>query len=95
MLMLPSFRATIECLLKGFGGTILPSHFAQPYIEQELLVKKEVHDLKYNDSCLLAWNQENMGSGVQWILDWLGSEEWLNKVWLQHDQNSPKGYHVP
>ena len=95
VLMMPSFRATIECLLRGLGATILPSHFAQPYLEQELLVRKEVDGLHFNDSCLLAWNQENMGSGLKWILDWLGSEAWMNKVWLQHDNDKPEGYHIP
>ena len=95
VLMMPSFRATIECLLRGLGATILPSHFAKPYIEQGLLIKKDVPELHFNDSCLLAWNQENMGSGLKWILDWLGSETWLNKIWLQYDSEKPVGYHVP
>ena len=95
VLMMPSFRSTIECLLRGLGATILPSHFAQPYIEQGLLIKKNVPDLHFNDSCLLAWNQENMGAGLKWILDWLGSETWMNKVWLQYDNEKPAGYHVP
>ena len=95
VLMVPSFRAAIECLLKGLGATIIPSHFARPYIEEGLLVKKEVPDLYFNDGCLLAWNQENMGQGLKWILEWLGSEEWLNKIWLQYDDQKSMGYHVP
>ena len=95
VLMVPSFRAAIGCLLRGLGATILPSHFAQPYIAEGLLVRKEVPDLHFNDGCLLAWNQENMGQGLQWVLDWLGSETWLNKVWLQYDEQMPMGYHVP
>ncbi|OED41678.1 LysR family transcriptional regulator [Endozoicomonas sp. (ex Bugula neritina AB1)] len=95
VLMMPSFRATIECLLRGLGATILPSHFAKPYIEQELLIKKDVPDIYFNDSCLLAWNQENMGAGLKWILDWLGAETWMNKVWLQYDAEKPIGYHIP
>ncbi len=95
LLLVPSFRATIESLLRGQGVAILPSHFVHPYIEQELLIKKDVVDFTYNDTCLLAWNQENMGSGLKWILDWLGSEAWLNKVWLQYDKEKPAGYHVP
>lgn len=95
VLMVPSFRAAIGCLLRGLGATILPSHFAQPYIAQGLLVRKDVPDLHFNDECLLAWNQENMGQGLHWVLDWLGSKNWLNKVWLQYDQQMPAGYHVP
>lgn len=95
VLLVPSFRAAIECLLRGLGATILPNHFARPYIEAGLLVRKEVPDLHYNDGCLLAWNQENMGQGLKWVLDWLGSETWLNKVWLQYDEQMPMGYHVP
>ncbi len=95
VLMVPSFRAAIGCLLRGLGATILPSHFAQPYVAAGLLVRKEVPDLHFNDGCLLAWNQENMGQGLQWVLDWLGSEAWLNKVWLQYDEQMPMGYHVP
>ena len=95
VLLVPSFRAAIECLLRGLGATILPNHFARPYIEAGLLVHKEVPDLHYNDGCLLAWNQENMGQGLKWVLDWLGSETCLNKVWLQYDEQMPMGYHVP
>ena len=94
LLLMPSFRMAIECLLKGLGVTFLPSHFAQPYIEQELLVRKDV-DIPMNDSCYLAWNKETMGNGVRWVLDWLGEENWLNKVWLQHDTSKPVGYHIP
>lgn len=95
VLMVPSFRAAIGCLLRGLGATILPSHFARPYIAEGVLVRKEVPDLHFNDGCLLAWNQENMGQGLHWVLDWLGSESWLNKVWLQYDHQMPMGYHVP
>ncbi|PJE79424.1 putative HTH-type transcriptional regulator YahB [invertebrate metagenome] len=95
VLIVPSFRAAIECLLQGFGATILPSHFVQPYIQQGLLIKKEVPDLKSNDECLLAWNRENMGNSLKWILNWLGQQEWLNKIWLQHDPKKPVSYHVP
>ncbi|WP_067583861.1 LysR substrate-binding domain-containing protein [Endozoicomonas ascidiicola] len=95
VLLVPSFRAAIECLLRGLGATILPSHFAKPYIQEGMLVKKDVPDLQFNDGCLLAWNQENMGQGLKWILEWLGSEEWLNKIWLQYDDQKPMGYHVP
>ena len=95
MLVMPNFRSTIECLLQGLGATIVPSHFARPYIDQGLLIRKEVPDLHFDDGCLLAWNQENMGSGLKWVLDWLGSESWLNRVWLQYDDSKPVGYHVP
>lgn len=95
MLLVPSFRMAIECLLKGLGVTIMPSHFAQPYIEQERLVRKEVDNIPMNDSCWIAWNRENLGNGVKWVLDWLGEENWLNKVWLQYDASKPVGYHIP
>ncbi|MGI9276125.1 MAG: LysR substrate-binding domain-containing protein [Endozoicomonas sp.] len=95
LLMVPSFRVAIECLLKGLGVTILPGHFARPYIEQELLVRREVVDIPMSDSCCLAWNSENMGKGLKWVLDWLGRDDWLNKVWLQYDASKPMGYHVP
>jgi DNA-binding transcriptional LysR family regulator len=73
----------------------MPSHFVQPYIEQELLVRKDVLDIPMNDSCYLAWNKKVMGNGVKWVLDWLGEESWLNKVWLQNDTSKPLGYHIP
>ncbi len=95
VLVVPSFKAAIECMLKGLGATILPSHFAQPYLDQGLLIRKEVPELYFNDECLLAWNRENMGSGLKWILEWLGTENWLNKTWLQYDEQQPIGYHVP
>lgn len=95
VLIVPSFRAAIECLLQGLGVTILPRHFVQPYIEAGTLVKKQVDELQYNDGCLLAWNQENIGNGLKWVLDWLGSEAQLNRVWLQHDSQRPTGYHIP
>lgn len=95
MLVVPNFRVAIECLTRGLGATILPSHFAEPYIKKGLLVRKEVIDLNYNDSCLLAWNTKNMGQGLKWILSWLGCGEQLNQKWLQADSHASLGFHVP
>ncbi|MET4692453.1 LysR substrate-binding domain-containing protein [Endozoicomonas lisbonensis] len=95
VLTVPSFRMAIECLIKGLGSTILPSHFAKPYIDAGQLVRCDVVDIPMSDSCYLAWNKENMGNGLRWVLEWLGEDDWLNKVWLQHDNNKPAGYHVP
>ncbi|AMO54467.1 LysR substrate-binding domain-containing protein [Endozoicomonas montiporae] len=95
VLTVPSFRMAIECLIKGLGSTILPSHFAKPHIDAGQLVSCDVVDIPMNDSCYMAWNKENMGNGLRWVLEWLGEEEWLNKIWLQHDNNKPTGYHVP
>ena len=94
-LTVPNFHMAIECLIKGIGSTILPSHFAKPYIDSGQLISCDVVDIPMNDSCVLAWNKENMGNGLRWVLEWLGEEEWLNKIWLQHDDNKPAGYHVP
>ena len=94
-LTVPSFHMAIECLIKGLGSTILPSHFAKPYIDAGQLVSCDVVDIPMNDSCVLAWNKENMGNGLKWALEWLGEGEWLNKIWLQYDANKPAGYHVP
>ncbi|UYM18196.1 LysR substrate-binding domain-containing protein [Endozoicomonas euniceicola] len=95
VLTVPSFRMAIECLVKGLGSTILPSHFAKPYIDAGQLIRCEVVDIPMSDGCFLAWNRENMGNGLRWVLEWLGEEDWLNKIWLQHDNNKPVGYHVP
>lgn len=94
-LLVPSFKAAIGCMLRGMGGTIIPSHFAKPYIEQGLLVSKQVEGLETTDACLLAWNQENMGKGLQWVLEWLGDEAWLNNRWLQPDDQASLGFHIP
>ena len=94
-LTVPSFHMAIECLMKGLGSTILPEHFARPYIESGKLVRCEVVDIPMSDSCFLAWNRESMGKGLKWVLEWLGEEAWLNQVWLQHDLKKPAGYHVP
>lgn len=94
-LTVPSFNMAIECLIKGLGSTILPSHFARPYIDAGQLVSCDVVDIPMNDSCVLAWNKENMGNGLKWVLEWLGEEEWLNTVWLQYDADKPAGYHIP
>ncbi|OED44907.1 LysR family transcriptional regulator [Chromatiales bacterium (ex Bugula neritina AB1)] len=95
LLTVPSFHMAIECLIKELGSTILPSHFAKPYIDAGKLVRCNVLDIPMNDSCYLAWNKESMGNGLKWVLEWLGEEEWLNKTWLQYDSNKPVGYHVP
>lgn len=95
VLTVPSFRMAIECLIKGLGSTILPSHFAKPYIDAGQLVRCDVMDIPMSDSCYLAWNKENMGNGLKLVLEWLGEEDWLNKIWLNHDTTKPAGYHVP
>ena len=88
-LVVPCFNTAIECLRKGLGVAVLPRHFVQKYIESGTLIKKNVLTLPSADEAFLAWNKNNMGNGMNWVINWLGSKERLNQNWLQQDDSAP------
>ncbi len=81
-LKVPNFSNAIECAVRGIGVTALPYHFACYYLEQGLLVSREVDDTAWNTQCYLAWNEEKRGSALSWCLDWLGDEQQLSTAFL-------------
>ena len=83
-LVMPSFRQALNCAEQGIGVCMVPGHFAEHYLRSGRLVSRPVPELNYNRKCLLAWNRENMGAGLRWCLDWLGTEEQLTKRWLSY-----------
>jgi DNA-binding transcriptional LysR family regulator len=69
----PDMQSKLEAQLRGMGGGFLPESLARPYIDQGLLVAKQVHTPRSN-TCHLAWrdtSQTPAGQALRWWLDQL------------------------
>ena len=84
VLVMPNFRQALYSVARGIGVTMVPIHFADHFLKEGELVSRPIPELKYNRECLMAWNKENMGAGLKWCLDWLGTQKKLTKHWLSH-----------
>ncbi len=83
-LVVSGFRQALHCAASGVGVCMVPQHFAEHFLANGLVVSRPVPELTYNPECLLAWNQERMGSCLRWCLDWLGNKEQLAQQWLSY-----------
>lgn len=82
-IMVPNWHSALQCLKAGLGISVVPTHRAMPFIESGELVEKELLHKPAVSPCCLAWNKERMSPAVQWILDYLGDSEKLNRDWMR------------
>lgn len=91
----PNFRNAIECAVRGLGVTTLPCYFARHYVEQGLLVERDIENVHWNTQCHLAWNEEKREAALNWCLDWLGNEQKLNQRFLSLAEELDNYRHIP
>ncbi len=82
-MIVPDFRQALACAKQGIGVTMAPAHFTNHFMKDGRLVTRPI-PLTYNRECLIAWNREHIGAGLQWCLDWLGNEKTLTDLWLTY-----------
>ncbi len=70
----PDMPGKLEAQLRGLGGGFLPESLARPYIEQGLLIAKEVSTQRSN-TCHLAWRDSPKAPAGQALRWWLSQLE--------------------
>jgi DNA-binding transcriptional LysR family regulator len=62
---------------------MVPSHFARPWLKRgewrALMLENPFPDA----ACCLTWRQNDASPALQWLLDYLGDSETLNREWLR------------
>ncbi|QLE85619.1 LysR family transcriptional regulator [Shewanella sp. Scap07] len=81
-LVVPDWIRAINCFREGLGIGYMPMHFAAPFIQNGTLIQKQLVRPKAPSPCCLAWNSANQSPAMQWVLEYLGDTEKLQRDWF-------------
>lgn len=81
--IVPDWPSAADCLSAGLCVGMVPSHFARPWLKRGewrvLMLENPFPDA----ACCLTWRQNDASPALQWLLDYLGDSETLNREWLR------------
>ncbi|MCK1967810.1 LysR family transcriptional regulator [Franconibacter sp. IITDAS19] len=81
--IVPDWPSAADCLSAGLCVGMVPSHFARPWLKRgewrALMLENPFPDA----ACCLTWRQNDASPALQWLLDYLGDSETLNREWLR------------
>jgi len=85
-LVAPDWASAEVCLSAGLCIGMVPSHFARPWLDcgewKALTLENPFPDA----ACCLTWRQNDASPALQWLLDYLGDSETLNREWLREPE---------
>lgn len=81
-LVVPDWISAIDCLCAGLCVGMLPSHLAQPLIDDGHLQSLSLAQPFPQSACCLTWEHQNPSPALAWLLAYLGDSESLNQEWL-------------
>ncbi|MDN3679335.1 DNA-binding transcriptional activator PunR [Vibrio tapetis subsp. quintayensis] len=84
-LLLPNWYSAIECLKNDVGIGFMPLHIAKPYLLSGELVERELIENKPLSNCCMVWRGDENNRLVNWMVNYLGDSEKLNRDWLRAD----------
>lgn len=81
--IVPDWPSAADCLSAGLCVGMVPSHFARPWLKRgewrALMLENPFPDA----ACCLTWRQNDASPALQWLLEYLGDSETLNREWLR------------
>lgn len=81
-LVVPDWYAATDCFCAGLGVGVMPEHMALPLLESGRLVERTVESHTPDSRCCVAWRRQDSSPAIQWLLDYLGDTDTLNREWL-------------
>jgi len=81
--MVPDWASSEACLSAGLCVGMVPAHFARPWLDSGDWVALELENPFPDAACCLTWQQNETSPALNWLLDYLGDSETLNKEWLR------------
>lgn len=84
-LLLPNWYSAIEMLISGAGVGYLPGHIAKKYLTTGELVHRAIPNPQEPSQCCLVWKKDNGNKLIDWMVDYLGDTEQLNRQWLANN----------
>lgn len=82
-IVVPDWPAGFDCLSGGLCAGMVPAHMAQPFIDRGEWVALTLENPYPDAACCLTWQQNDPSPALQWLLDYLGDSETLNREWLR------------
>ncbi len=84
--MVPDWASSEACLSAGLCVGMVPAHFARPRLDSGDWVALELENPFPDAACCLTWQQNEASPALNWLLDYLGDSETLNKEWLREPE---------
>lgn len=84
--MVPDWASSEACLSAGLCVGMVPAHFARPWLDSGDWVALELENPFPDAACCLTWQQNEASPALNWLLDYLGDSETLNKEWLREPE---------
>jgi len=81
--IVPDWPSAADCLSAGLCVGMVPAHFARPWLKRGEWVALELDNPFPDAACCLTWRQNDASPALQWLLDYLGDSETLNREWLR------------
>ncbi len=81
-IIVPDWIRAINCVSSGLGVGFFPRHLVDMFISAGRLVEKTLEKPLISEPCCIAWNDSNRSIELEWLLDYVGSTENMNKEWL-------------
>ncbi|MGL4455490.1 MAG: DNA-binding transcriptional activator PunR, partial [Plesiomonas sp.] len=81
-LVVPDWYAATDCLCAGLCVGMMPAHIAKPLLLAGRLIEMQVETPTLDSRCCVAWRSQDHSPAMQWLLDYLGDTETLNREWL-------------
>lgn len=67
---------------------MVPSHFARPWIDRGEWTALALENPFPDAACCLTWQQNDASPALNWMLDYLGDSDTLNREWLRVPERS-------
>jgi DNA-binding transcriptional LysR family regulator len=71
-----NMESKINAQLQGLGVGFLPTHLAQPYLEQGTLIQKTCSVPRVNHELYIAWHKGQQGRAFDWFIERLCQCDW-------------------
>ena len=85
-LVAPDWASAEVCLSAGLCIGMVPSHFARPWLDRGEWKALTLENPFPDAACCLTWRQNDASPALQWLLDYLGDSETLNREWLREPE---------
>jgi len=82
----PDWESSATCLSAGLCVGMVPVHFARPQIASGKWVELALENPFPDAACCLTWQQNDMSPALEWLLDYLGDSETMNREWLREPE---------
>lgn len=104
--VVPDWESSATCLSAGLCVGMVPSHFARPWIDRGEWTALALENPFPDAACCLTWQQNDASPALNWMLDYLGDSDTLNREWLRaperpaparclNDDNRQTGHPLP